>query len=159
MHHIIDDIDQQIISLLQERGRLAQSDLAAAVGLSPAALGERLRKLEARGVIRGYAALVDPAAMGLGALAFVRVQLAGPDYRAAESAFLAHVRASTTILECHHVAGEDSYLLKVRARDNADLSRLLGRLKELPGLARTNTQIVLDTAKETTVLPIAEGAT
>jgi Lrp/AsnC family leucine-responsive transcriptional regulator len=156
VQHTIDAIDRQIISLLQTQGRLPQSDLAAAVGLSPAALGERLRKLEARGVVRGYAALVDPAALGLATLAFVRVQLAGPDYHAAESAFLARARESDVILECHHVAGEDSYLLKVRARDNADLSRVLGRLKELPGIVRTSTLVVLDTAKETTVLPTAE---
>ena len=152
----MDGIDRRIVALLQKHGRLPQSDLAAQVGLSPAALGERLRRLEARQTIRGYAALVDPSAVGLHTLAFVRVQIEGPEYPAAEIAFLDHVRGDDAVQECHHVAGEDSYLLKVRAADNAALAAIVGRLKALPGLARTSTLIVLDTAKETTVLPISE---
>jgi Lrp/AsnC family transcriptional regulator, leucine-responsive regulatory protein len=154
LHDNIDDTDCRVLILLQQRGRLTQTELAGTVGLSLPALGERLRRLEARGIIQGYFARVNPEAVGLGLLAFVRVSLAGERYRAAEETFLAAVAADPAIQECHHVAGEDSFLLKVRAAGTAGLARLIAQLKTLPGVERTNTLVVLDTAKETTALPI-----
>jgi Lrp/AsnC family transcriptional regulator, leucine-responsive regulatory protein len=110
------------------------------------------RRLEERGVIRGYAALLDPAAVGARLTAFVAVTLEHPKYR---RAFLQRVDSLAEVQECHHVAGDDDYLLKVRCSDTAHLDRVLSEeLKDVPGVLRTRTTIVLGTAKETTMLPL-----
>jgi Lrp/AsnC family leucine-responsive transcriptional regulator len=150
---MLDQTDAAIVSLLQENARVAQAEIARAVGLAPSAVLERLRKLEARGVLRGYAALVDPAAVELGQLAFVAVRTVGSvdvtDRIGEEIAGLPEV------LEVHHVAGDDCYLLKVRARDAQQVGQLLRHvLKVVPGVSSTRTTIVLDTLKETPRLPL-----
>ena len=124
------------------------------VGLAPSAVLERIRKLEARGIIRGYAAQIDPKALGLGLLAFVAVRSdeAGIRERIAEA--LAEL---PEVLEVHHVAGDDCYLIKVRARDAEHLGQLLRtRFGRIPGVRSTRTTIVLETVKETPRLPIRE---
>jgi Lrp/AsnC family leucine-responsive transcriptional regulator len=133
-------------------GRATWAELAELLGLSAPATADRVRRLEERGVIRGYAALVSPEAVGLCLTAFVAVSLDRPKDR---RAFLAKVADLPEVQECHHVAGEDDYLLKVRCSGTRDLDRVVSdELKELPGVVRTRTTIVLSTEKETSALPI-----
>ncbi len=148
------DLDSKVLRLLMRQGRVTWTDLADHLGLSAPAAADRVHRLEQRGVIRGYAALVDPAAAGYPLTAFVAVLLDRPDRRAA---FLKRIAALAEIAECHHVAGDDDYLLKVRCRSTADLDRfLVESLKTTPGVLRTRTTIVLSTAKESVAVPIAE---
>lgn len=143
----VDYLDVRIIEILQANARETQADIARDVGLAPSAVLERVRKLEARGVIRGYSALIDPRAVALPLLAFVAVR---SDEVGAEDR-VAHALAEIPeVLEVHHVAGEDCYLVKVRARDAEDLGVLLRtRFGRIPGVRSTRTTIVLETLKET----------
>jgi Lrp/AsnC family transcriptional regulator, leucine-responsive regulatory protein len=148
----LDDTDLQILDLLQSNARETQAEIARSVGLAPSAVLERIRKLEARGALRGYVAQVDPKAIGVGLLAFVSVRTEefGAEQR------IAHALADLPeVLELHDVAGEDCYLIKVRTRDAEQLGQLLRtRVARIPGVRSTRTTIVLDTVKETSRLPI-----
>jgi Lrp/AsnC family transcriptional regulator, leucine-responsive regulatory protein len=153
----MDDIDLQMLDLLQKDGRLTYGELGAVVGLSISAVNERLRKLNARGAIRATVAVVKPAAVGLTLTAFIQVLLERPEH---DAPFIEGIRGITEVQECHHVAGDYSYLLKVRTRDTAHLETLISQgIKQLQGVVRTQTTIVLSTRKETTALPISvEGS-
>jgi Lrp/AsnC family transcriptional regulator, leucine-responsive regulatory protein len=148
----LDETDLQILDLLQANARETQAEIARIVGLAPSAVLERMRKLEARGALRGYVAQVDPKAIGVGLLAFVSVRTEefGPEQRIAHA-----LAALPEVLELHDVAGEDCYLIKVRARDAEHLGQLLrSRVARIPGVRSTRTTIVLETVKETSRLPI-----
>jgi len=145
-------MDFKVVARLQEVGRESWTRLAELLGVTGPAAAERVRRLEERGVIRGFAALLDPAAVGARLTAFVAVTLEHPKYR---RAFLERVDALAEVQECHHVAGDDDYLLKVRCSDTGHLDHVLSEeLKDVPGVLRTRTTIVLGTLKETTVLPL-----
>jgi Lrp/AsnC family leucine-responsive transcriptional regulator len=149
---VFDDIDSNAMSALQQDGRASWADLGTALGLSAPAAAERVRKLTEAGVVRGFTAVLDPQASGFPVLAFVAVTLAA---QGARTRFLDAVRRHDLIQECHHVAGDDDFLLKVRARSLTELEALLAHeLKGRLGIARTRTTIVLGTAKETARLPI-----
>ena len=150
---MLDTNDSKIIARLMANARATWAELGAALGLSAPAAAERVRKLEDRGVIKGYAALVDPDAAGCGLGALIAVTLERPEHR---PAFLAKVAATPEILECHHTAGDDDYILKIRCTGPRHLERLIsGDLKALPGLLRTRTTVILSTVKESPVLPLA----
>lgn len=128
------------------------ADLAGRLSLSSPAAADRVHRLEDRQVITGYAALVAPEAIGLDLLAFVFVTLEHPRYR---QAFIDRIHAMTTVQECHHLAGDDDYLLKVRGQNTRHLEHLISdELKALPGVRRTRTAIALSSVKETTILPL-----
>lgn len=151
----MDRSDGKIIAFVQGNGRASLAEIGAAAGLSVSAVNERLRKLQASGVLRGWRADVDPAAAGLDLLAFVFVLLDGTTQ---DDAFRAAVTALPAVLECHHVTGEWSYLLKIRVRNTAALEAIMASgIKPLPGVARTLTLIALSSPKETAILPV-EGA-
>jgi Lrp/AsnC family transcriptional regulator, leucine-responsive regulatory protein len=151
---IIDETDGRIIEILQTDARIANAEIARQVGMAPSATLERLRKLEERGVVRGYAATVDPQAVGLGLLAFVSVRARGTASAPGEPTEQL-LAAIPEVLEVHHVAGEDCFLLKVRASDTEALGRLLRhRIATIPTVIGTRTTIVLETVKETTRLPL-----
>jgi Lrp/AsnC family leucine-responsive transcriptional regulator len=149
---MIDEIDNKILEFLQDNARMAQADIARAVGLAPSAVLERVRKLEARGVLRGYAAVLDPHAIGQGMLAFIAVK---SEEAPGDDSVARALALCPEVLEVHHVAGDDCYLLKVRARDAEHVGELLrhkfGRIK---GVHSTRTTIVLETVKETCRLPL-----
>jgi len=148
----MDTIDSKALTRLQQAGRETWAGLGESLGMTGPAAAERVRRLEEAGVIKGYTALVEPEAVGLGLTAFVAVTLERPASRAG---FLRKVASLGEVLECHHIAGDDDYLLKVRCRGPLDLDRVLSEeLKGVPGVGRTRTTIVLATAKETTVLPV-----
>jgi Lrp/AsnC family leucine-responsive transcriptional regulator len=143
--------DRRIVELLQSGGRMAQVDIAREVGLAPSAVLERIRKLEARGVLRGYTALVDPKAVDLAMLAFIAVRTAEV---AGEETVGRDLAAIPEVLEVHHVAGDDCFLVKIRARDAEHLGDLLKtRVGRIKGVRSTRTTIVLGTLKESTQLP------
>jgi len=150
----LDPTDLQIVERLQANARETQVDIARAVGLAPSAVLERIRKLESRGVLKGYCADVNPQALGLGLLAFVAVRSVEADSDSDDRIAQALI-GLPEVLEVHHVAGEDCYLIKVRARDTEHLGQLLRlRLGRIPGVRSTRTTIVLGTLKETSRLPI-----
>ena len=146
----IDSIDRQILLILQNDARTSNAEIARQVGLTPSAVLERIKKLEDKSAIRGFAARLDPNTIGYGLTAFVFVKktcdTGDTDQRLAEI---------PQVLEVHEVAGEDCVLMKVCARDTADMSRLLREeIKILPNIVSTKTTIVLQTIKETNALPI-----
>ncbi len=148
----IDDLDARILEMLQGNARITQSDIAKAVGLAPSAILERMRKLEAKGVIRGYVTTIDPHVANRSLLAFVAVRTNeyGIDQPSAQA-----LSQLPDVLEIHHVAGEDCFLLKVRAKDAEHLGQMLRRqIASVPGVTSTRTTIVLETVKETSRIPI-----
>ncbi len=153
---VLNEIDLKVIRHLMEQGRITWSELATILELSAPATADRVRRLEERHVIKGYAALIDPVSMGLDLAAFVFVTLDRPEHRAT---FAQRVQELPEIQECHHVTGNDDYLLKVRCRSTRELEQLVSEnLKSLPGVLKTRTTIVLSTVKETASLPLPSHA-
>jgi Lrp/AsnC family leucine-responsive transcriptional regulator len=148
----MDSMDIKAVGRLQTAGRESWTRLGELLGVTGPAAAERVRRLEERGVIRGYAAVLDPEGVGARLTAFVAVTLEHPKHR---RAFLARVDSLAEVQECHHVAGDDDYLLKVRCSGTARLDHVLSEeLKGVPGVLRTRTTIVLGTTKETMMLPL-----
>jgi len=149
---LLDETDRQIIAMLQQNARISNAEIGRSVGLTASSVYERVRKLEERGVIQGYTAIVDPAALGKPILAFVRVQSV-PNVASFEQV----VRDHPEIQECHELAGEDWYIVKLRVKDTAELRRMLVALRTAAGSTATITMIVLQTVKENQ--PVPTGAT
>lgn len=143
----LDDIDRKILLLLQESGRMTNAALAEAVGLTPTPMLQRMRRLEQSGVIKGYQAVVDPVKVGKPILAFVHVTLKGHGL-ALHKKLLEIVEGLEEVIECHHIAGDEDFLLKVAARDIAELEGfLLRRLSTSGVIGRVKTTFVLSTSK------------
>ncbi len=156
---LTDEKDALIVELLQKDGRMTNVDLARAVELTPSATLERVKKLEERGFIKGYMALIDPAALGLGLVAFIFLRV-DDDHDVVEEADKTASQLATlpSVLELHHLAGEDCFLLKVRAKDTDDLYRILKEeLGPFKSIRATRTTIVLKTVKETPRLAVKRG--
>lgn len=143
---MLDDIDRRILQLLQADARIANAAIARDVGLAPSAVFQRIRKLESNGVIRGYHAHLDPAAVGQGLMAFIAVQT-GEGARAKETGEM--LSRIEEVMEVHRVVGQDCFFLKVRVEDAQALGALLDeQIQQLPPVASTRTTIVLSTAKD-----------
>jgi len=139
----MDDIDRQILDLLRDDGRASKADIGRHVGLTPAAIIERLRKLEASGAIRGYHADIDPEALGLSLIAYIFVRDNDPSKRADTGARLA---ALPKVDEVAKITGSDTFLVKVQVEDTRALTRLLEQeLGSIPTIASTRTCLVLET--------------
>ena len=147
----IDAIDAQILTLLQAEGRAKRKDIAEAVGLSLPSVSDRMRKLEERGVLTGYHAVVDPKRLDHDVTAFVAVTSDGSEHY---PEFVASVTAMPEVLELHSVTGDGSHMLKVRVRNTSALEALLGALQSVPGVRGTRTSLVLSTHKETRALAV-----
>lgn len=148
----MDDLDFKILTYLSRQGRMTWSELASQLGLSPPAAADRVHRLEANGIIQGYAAQIAPDRLGYNLTAFIAVTLERPEHR---SSFLECVQAIANIQECHHITGDDDYLMKVRCRNTAELEHLISDvLKQLPGIVRTRTLIALSSPKESIVVPL-----
>ncbi|MFN8721456.1 MAG: Lrp/AsnC family transcriptional regulator [Rhodospirillales bacterium] len=153
----IDRIDARILRLVQSGERRTVSELASAVGLSPSACHRRLRALEADGTIAGWAARLDPAALGYRIEAFVEIGLAAQSNEAL-SAFEAAVAATPEILECHLMSGHADYLIRVAAADPADYERIhRERLSRLPGVSRMVSSFCLRTIRPWRGYVVPEG--
>ena len=148
----MDSIDIQILAMLQEDCKVPQVELARRVGLSPASISERLKRLEKKGVIKAYTAILDAGALGVGITAFVSVFVEHPRD---EADFLSRLSAVPEVQECHHMTGDFSFLLKVRTRNIETFEHLLfNDINSIPGIKRTNTTIVLSSPKETTLVAL-----
>ncbi|WP_020592458.1 Lrp/AsnC family transcriptional regulator [Kiloniella laminariae] len=145
-------IDRKIIFSLQEDNRISMSLLAEKTGLSISAVNERVRKLQNNGTIQRNQAIITPGSVGLDLLAFLFIDLQ-PDCD--EDAFVQEARSFPELQELHHITGPHSYLAKVRVADTNGLQQFLKqRLKALPAVTRTETIVVLQSEKETSILPV-----
>jgi Lrp/AsnC family leucine-responsive transcriptional regulator len=140
----VEDLDRQIIGLLLADGRMSYTDIGKATGLSTSAAHQRVRRLEQRGVIRGYRVIVDPDSLGLSLTAFISVkplEASAPDDVPERLAELDEIEA------CHSVAGDENYILKVRVGTPTDLELLLAKIRSVAGVS-TRTTVVLSTPYE-----------
>jgi Lrp/AsnC family leucine-responsive transcriptional regulator len=141
----MDDVDRAILAVLEEDGRISNADLAARVGLSPSPCLRRVRRLEEAGVIRGYRALVDPAAVGRGLRVFAGVRLVR-HARADVVAFERAVVALHEVVYTHHVTGNYDYLLQVEVADLPAYEDFhANRLASLPGVAMVSSYVTMKT--------------
>jgi Lrp/AsnC family leucine-responsive transcriptional regulator len=149
---MLDDVDRQLLEMLQADGRTSNAELARRLSMAPSAVFERVKRLEAKGVIKGYGAHVDPRAIERSLLAYVLVR---SDERTGEVSTGAALAREPEVLEVHHVAGQDSYLVKVRVKDPESLGRLLReRFGAISTVRSTQSTIALETLKETWALPV-----
>ena len=140
----MDNIDIKIIRLLQGNARITASEIASEINLSVPAVSERLKKLESSGIIKQYTAIVDPAHFNKSLMAIVFVTLERPRYSDIFAGFIAE---QNDILECHYLAGDSDYALKVVTENTATLQELLDRIKSVKGVQKTRTVVILSTAK------------
>jgi DNA-binding Lrp family transcriptional regulator len=152
----LDAIDRRILRLLQENARLSNAELAQKVGLSVSPVWRRVRVLEERGVITGYQALVDPAAVGLSVTVFIHVSLEKQVEPALE-AFEAAVRRRPEVMECYLMTGDADYLLRIVVRDLVEYERfLMDHLTRIRGIASIKSSFALRPVKHGTELPLPE---
>ncbi|MCG8455809.1 MAG: Lrp/AsnC family transcriptional regulator [Holophagales bacterium] len=149
---MIDSIDLQILTILQDCARTSNADIARRVGLTPSAVLERIRKLENRGHLLGYHAHLNPPSVGRGMLAFIFVRT---NERIGDTSAAVELAKIPQVQEVHHVAGEDCYLAKVRVDDPATLGMLLREtFGRIPSVVSTRSTVVLETLKEDPRLPL-----
>lgn len=152
----LDRTDLRLLAVLQGEGRITNAELAERVNLSPSACLRRLQRLEGEGIVTGYAAQIDPQAVGLGLQAFVRVQLAKHEAESIER-FVQQVAGWDEVVACHALTGDMDYLLQVYVADLAHFSRfLLDRLLNDAGVADANSSFVLRTVKRSPSLPLSQ---
>jgi Lrp/AsnC family leucine-responsive transcriptional regulator len=150
----LDAIDRRILAVLQTEGRLTNNDLADRVGLSPSPCLRRVRALEAAGIIKGYAALLDPVQLGLGTSVFVRVWLTGQDDETVQR-FTDSILELPHVVECHMMAGDCDFLLRVVASDLDAYRRFQAeKLARIIGVQSLETDIPLQRIKVTATLPL-----
>jgi len=152
MYTDLDPIDFQILGLLQEDGRASHSAVAEAVGLSQPAVHERVKKLEKRGVIRGYTAIVDPEALGLHVLALINIRM--NDFAAHKIAEA--IRNIPGVMDVLNVAGEDCLVVKVRVHSPTEIERILKQIWESGPVAATRTTVAFSAFKESLSLPLPQ---
>ena len=152
----IDDIDLRILDMLQRNGKLSQAKIAGAVGLTTPSVNERIKKMERHGMIKGFVALLDHEKMGLPLTAYIDVALEHPRF---EKSFLDDLEKLLAVQECHYLAGDFAYRLKVKAANPAALADFLQqRLLAIRGVQRARTCLSLSSKKESTLLPLVENA-
>jgi Lrp/AsnC family leucine-responsive transcriptional regulator len=147
----LDDIDRHILSLLQDNCRLPLAKIGDHVGLTPPSVIERVKKLEDSGLIGGYHAVLNARLLGLDVTAFIGVSIAHPK---TIGSFERAIQALDDVLECHHVTGSHTLLLKVKTRNTSSLEELISRIRSIDGVARTETMVVLSTSAERSQLAI-----
>ena len=150
--HALDQLDRHILRILQDEGRISMKDLGQRVGLSITPCIERVKRMERAGVISGYHARVDPAALGAKLLVFVEITLNQKSASAFEQ-FRGAVLHIPEVQECHLVSGDFDYLIKARIHEMAQYRKLLGDiLLQLPGAAQSKSYVVMEEIKETLAL-------
>ena len=148
----LDKRDRHILRIQQQEGRISMKELGERVGLSVTPCIERVKRMERDGVISGYYARVDPAAVGAKLLVFVEITLNQKSASAFEQ-FRREVLRIPEVQECHLVSGDFDYLIKARIHEMAEYRKLLGEmLLELPGAAQSKSYVVMEEIKETLVL-------
>ena len=141
----MDEVDRSILAVLETRGRISNAELAAEVGLSPSPCLRRVRRLEEAGVIRGYRALIDPAAVGRGLRVFAGVRLIRHT-RADVVAFEQEVMGLAEVVACHHITGNFDYLLQVEVADLPAYENFhANQMAALPGVGTVNSFVIMKT--------------
>jgi Lrp/AsnC family transcriptional regulator, leucine-responsive regulatory protein len=153
---LIDAIDLKILFILQNHGRSRLADIADEVELSAPAVMERVKKLEATGVIKGYQALLDGKKVGKDITAFIGVSIG--NQRDIDK-FARQMLHNPDVLECHHITGDESFILKIKSANTSSLEKLLGEIRSVEGVTRTVTRVVLSTAKESQIFDLTQGLT
>lgn len=149
---MIDDIDLKILSIIQKNSRVTNAEIARRLEMAPSGILERIRKLENRGVIKGYETRLDPKALDVDLLAFVFVRTNEKLETTKVGKIISEIPG---VLEVHDVAGEDCYLVKLRTKDPETLGKLLReQFGSIDTITSTRTTIVLETLKETSELPL-----
>ena len=153
--HELDDTDRALIAALQDDCSQSLAKLGEGVGLSAPSVLERVRKLEQSGLVRGYHASIDPRLLGLDIGAFIGVGIDHPRHIAT---FEAAILDIPEVLECHHVTGRHTLMLKVRTANTESVHKLIGVIREQKGVVRTETMIILGTQLERANLPLGFGS-
>ncbi|MCI0472160.1 MAG: Lrp/AsnC family transcriptional regulator [Ignavibacteria bacterium] len=152
----LDPINKKILDLLQENSSITNAELAQKIGLAPASTFERVKKLEKSGIIRKNVALVDGEKVGKGTVVFVIINMAEHSVKSIKE-LAAHIKQIPEVLECHRLAGERDYILKIVTHNIQTYESLaINKLAKIPGIARTNTYFALSTLKEQTKIPILD---
>jgi Lrp/AsnC family leucine-responsive transcriptional regulator len=155
---MIDEIDRKLLDMLQKNARISNAEMAEGVGLTVSSVHERVKKLERKGIIKGYVAVLDPEKLGKPLLAFLRLTVSS--HESAQTSIRALCDSEPDILECHNVAGEDCFILKVRAEGPRQLERLLSSVRGSAETSRSITNIVLSSYKESSLVtpaPMEQG--
>ncbi len=140
----MDNIDIKILKILQENSRISSSDISRKVNLSLSATTERIKKLEISGVIKHYTTIIDSGTVGKELTAIMNVSLERPQFT---EVFMEFIYEEDEITECHYTAGGYDYIIKIITKNTTTLEQLLNRIKSVPGVLKTNTNIVLSTVK------------
>lgn len=152
----LDRIDYNILRILQKNGRITNSQLASDVGLSPAPTLERVRKLEASGLIESFHALINPEPLGLNTIVFIEVKLNYHSHFNIEQ-FIETVTAIPEIVEAYHITGDGDFLLKMYAGSIADYQQfIVSKLSKIDGVGHIQTKVVMKTVKKDNGLPLQE---
>lgn len=154
MTHLLDDIDVAILNHLQENGRAQRNKIAELVKLSVPSVSERMKKLEERGLIQGYHAILNSKDFNFDITAFLFVQIDGSENY---PEFVRKVAHEPEVLECHSITGDGSHLLKVRTKNTGSFERLLSTIQSWQGVDKTRSNLVLSSFKETRALPIEQA--
>ena len=141
----MDETDKKILSCLRENARMSASAIGLRVSLSVSAVIERIKKLEANGIIRQYTTLIDPAYIGRDICAYISVSLEHPKYN---EEFSQAIRDNKHIDECHYVTGDFDFLIRVAADSTRSLELVLAEIKSIHGVSLTRTLVVLSTVKQ-----------
>jgi Lrp/AsnC family leucine-responsive transcriptional regulator len=149
--HNIDEIDRQLLDELQSDCKRSLKEIGASVGLSAPSVMERVRKLENAGIIKGYHAALDARKLGLDISAFIGVSISDPQLL---KAFETWVDSVSQVLECHHVTGGFTLVLKVKTENTEALEQLISRIRSMDGVAGTETMVVLSTHTERAEIPL-----
>ncbi|PKM94150.1 MAG: Lrp/AsnC family transcriptional regulator [Firmicutes bacterium HGW-Firmicutes-1] len=147
----MNELDIKILTLLQKNSRISISEMSAQVNLSISATSDRLRKLESSGIISQYTAILNPEVFNKTLMAIMFVSLENPNFT---DMFLAFVHDQEEILECHYLAGNFDYALKIVTKNTASLEAILYKIKSVTGIQKTETNVVLSTVKnQYSILP------
>ncbi len=140
----MDSIDVKILELLQENARVSVSEISRKVNLSLSAVSERLKKLEASKVIKNYTIILDPEFLGKELSVIMNISLENPEHT---QEFIKFIQGEGEILECHYITGDYDYALKITTRNTQTLEHMMNRIKSVPGIKKTQTNVVLSTLK------------
>lgn len=144
----LDDIDKKILEVIQKDGRITNTKLASMIGISQPAMLERVRRLEASGVISGYTATLDREKIGLGVMVFVSVSLALHQLSSVDK-IKKKIASFPEVLECYQISGDDDFILKVALENmNSYLDFVMNKLSKVAGVRKVNSSFVLDTVKK-----------
>jgi Lrp/AsnC family leucine-responsive transcriptional regulator len=156
MSVVLDEIDIKILNHLQKAGRAQRNEIAEVVHLSVPSVSERMRKLEERGLIQDYVAVLDATLFHFDITAFIFVEVDGSHHY---PEFVKHAAEHPEVLECHSITGDGSHMLKVRTKNTTTFEQFLSQVQSWSGVSKTRSNIVLSTFKESQRIPIEKTVT